>query len=412
MSDTLKVVLVLTRLNIGGVSHQAILLGKGLRERGCAVKLVCGQEEPGEGNMLAQAAAEGLEVVRVLTLRRRVAPVDDLRALFALWRLLQRERPHVVQTNMAKAGQLGRLAARLSGVPVILHVFHGHVFHSYFDSLSTRLFTMLERLMSSLSDGLITLTEGLRRELAAYRIAPEADIQVIPSLLDFAPLQDNGHLRGQFRAELGLPPDAPLIGMVGRLVSVKNPRMLLDAARTLRQTHPATRFVLAGDGALRGEMEGYARAVGLEDIVIFTGWRDDLPRLYADLDVAVICSRNEGSPISALEAVAAGVPVVATRVGGVPDLLTDGQTGYLVDSEDTAALAEAIQHILDQPAEAQKRVQEARRALSGRFAVDQNVDRYLAVYHAVLARKGISVAGQATPAAPERVSVRPANDQV
>ena len=111
-------------------------------------------------------------------------------------------------------------------------------------------------------------------------------------------------------------------------------------------------------------------------------------------------------------AATAGVPVVATRVGGVPDLLTDGQTGYLVDSEDTAALAEAIQRILDQPAEAQRRAQEARRALSGRFAVDQNVDRYLATYRAVLARKGISVAGQATPAATERVSVRPANDQV
>jgi glycosyltransferase involved in cell wall biosynthesis len=150
--------------------------------------------------------------------------------------------------------------------------------------------------------------------------------------------------------------------------------------------------------------------------VTFTGWRDDLPRLYADLDVAVICSRNEGSPISALEAVAAGVPVVATRVGGVPDLLTDGQTGYLVESEDTAALAEAIQSILDQPAEAQKRAEEARRALSGRFAVDQNVDRYLAAYHAVLSRKGVplpgSSAGQTAPVAPDRVSVRPANDQV
>jgi glycosyltransferase involved in cell wall biosynthesis len=389
MSETLKVMLVLTRLNVGGVSHQAILLGKGLQTRGCAVQLVCGQEEAHEGNMLDLAAAEGLQVIRVPTLRRRISPLNDLRAFLILWRLMRRERPHVVQTNMAKAGQLGRLTAYLTGVPVIFHVFHGHVFHSYFDSLVTRIFTALERWMGRISDGVITLTDGLRQELASYRIAPEADIRVISSLIDFGPLQDGEHQRGQFRAELGIPREVSLIGLVGRLVSVKNPQMFLDAAALLRQTHPNSHFVLVGDGELRSEMENYAREEELNAAVTFTGWRDDLPRIYADLNVVVISSLNEGSPISILEAVAAGVPVVATRVGGVPDLLADGVTGMLVESGDTVALAEAIGRLLDQPAEAQAMAEAARRALSGRFDIDQQVERYLTTYHKVLESKGL-----------------------
>lgn len=389
MTERLKVMLVLTRLNVGGVSHQAILLGKELQARGCDVVLVCGQEEAEEGNMLDEAAAEGLRVVRVESLRRRVSPLRDLRALFSLWGVMRGERPHVVQTNMAKAGQLGRLAAKICGVPVILHVFHGHVFYGYFDSLSARLITAMERWVSRLGDRVITLTGGLRRELAGFRIAPEEDIVVIPSLFD-ARAFEGAVLpsRGQFHEELGLRPDTPLVGMVGRLVAVKNPKMLLDAASMLRETHPAVRYVLVGDGDLRTEMERYADARDLRDVVVFTGWRADLPRIYADLTVAVVCSLNEGSPISALEAMAARVPVVATRVGGLPDLLTDGETGVLIDSEDTAALAAALRRLLDGESERELLCKNAYRVLTERFSVEGAVDSYLEVYAEVLGRKG------------------------
>lgn len=413
MSETLRVMLVVTRLNIGGVSHQAILLGKGLQERGCDVTLVCGQEEAEEGNMFDEATAEGLRVVRVPALRRRISPFKELPAFLALRRLMRRERPHIVQTNMAKAGQLGRLAARISGVPVILHVSHGHFFHSYFDSRVTRFFALLERQMNRLvGDGLITLTDTLRRELVAYRIAPEPDITVIPSLMDFDPLQDNAHLRGDLRRELGLPPDAPLIGMVGRLVPVKNPGLFLDAAKQVRRTHPQARFVLVGDGELRPALESRAQALGIAKSVSFTGWRTDLPRIYADLDVAVVCSRNEGSPISVLEAMAAGVPVIATRVGGVLDLLEDGKTGVLTDSGDVDALAGAMSGLLEHPARAEALTGAARGAIEGRFSMDEQVNRYLAAYETVLKRKGFdpppplpaTVGGTSSPSGAEGVS--------
>lgn len=383
MTDVpLRVMLVLTRFNIGGVSHQAILLAEGLQALGCEVTLVAGQESPGEGNMADISDVSHLRMLRIPTLRREISPLTDIRALLALWKLIRRERPHVVQTNMAKAGQLGRLAARLNRVSVVLHVFHGHIFHSYFGGLSTRVFAAFERLMSRLGDGLVTLTDGLRRELVDFRIAPAPRIHVIPSLMNFAGFRSAEGQRGDFRAEFGLSPDAPLIGLVGRLVDVKNPTLFLTAAQEVLTTHPNTHFVLVGDGDLRPALETFAREKNIADAVTFTGWRGDLTRIYRDLDAAVICSRNEGSPISILEPVALDVPVVATRVGGIPDLLSD-ETASLIASDDSAALADALRRILDNPATALTLAHAARTELEERFDVARNTVRYLALYEQI-----------------------------
>jgi glycosyltransferase involved in cell wall biosynthesis len=232
---------------------------------------------------------------------------------------------------------------------VIVHTFHGHVFTGYFGRLKSQVFLWLERGAARLTDVILTISPGLRDDLISYRVAPPNRIRVLPLGLDLKPFINCSDFRGAFRAELGIAPDIPLVGIVGRLVPVKNHDLFLAAAGRVVQSLPMTKFVVVGGGERLEELERSATTMSLRDHVIFTGWRDDLPAIYADLSLLVISSLNEGTPVSIIEAMAAGVPVVATAVGGVPDLLGHGRWGHLVPSGDVEALARAIVEALQTP---------------------------------------------------------------
>ena len=403
MPDPIRVMRLIARLNVGGPAIHVSLLTVGLNDETFRSTLVAGTVGSDEGDMTYLAREMGLNPVIVPWMGREVSPLNDLRALGALVRLMRDIRPHVVHTHTAKAGFLGRLAARLAGIPVVVHTFHGHVFHGYFGPLKTGVFIWLERLAARLSDAILTISDGLRDDLIGYRIAPPERIRVVPLGLKLQPLTRIGELRGRFRRECGYSTDAPLVGIIGRLVPIKNHELFLQAARQVHEALPEARFVVVGGGERQPELESLAASLSLSDVVSFTGWRRDLPAIYADLDTLVISSRNEGTPVSIIEAMAAGVPVVATAVGGVPDLLRGGDLGMLVPSDDPAALADAIGAAL--AARQSAHLDEARAWALKRYDAERLIVDMRALYIDLLERKGIPVERHSRDGAPHSESL-------
>jgi glycosyltransferase involved in cell wall biosynthesis len=343
-----------SRLNVGGPAVHVILLTAGLKSRGYSTCLAVGKESPREGNLLDLAAAKGVECLQLGALGREIRPLSDARALWGLWRLIRKQRPHVVHTHTAKAGVLGRIAARLAGVPVVVHTYHGHVLHGYFGRFQTALFRGLERTLGRASDALVAVSESVKDDLVGLGVAEAAKIRVVPLGLEL------GHLtgvlpRGALRRPAGVSDLAPLVGIVGRLAPIKDLPTFLAAASAVHRSVPEARFAIVGDGEERPALEAESRRLGLDGVVHFHGWHRDMAAVYGDLDVVVNCSRNEGTPVALIEALAAGRPVVATRVGGTPDLLARGDHGLLVPPGDPEALAAAITGVLRSPEDARAR---------------------------------------------------------
>ena len=375
--------IVIARLNVGGPASHVVWLAAGLKKAGYTVDLVCGQVSQGEGDMAAIATERGIEPIVIPELRRELHPWRDLVAGFKLLRLIRRSRPEIVHTHTAKAGILGRWAALLGRVPAILHTYHGHVFHSYFGPFKTRLVILLERLTARITRAIITLSPHLRDEIVqVHRIATADRIRVVPLGVDLTHLATcRDSLRGRFRATHNIPTNVPLVGIVGRLVPVKNHQLFIEAVSHVIRELPEAHFAIVGDGTLRGALETRAALLGLADRIRFTGWTRDLASVYADLDVTVISSLNEGTPVSLIESLAAGCPVVATDVGGVRDLLNDEPGTTLVPSGDATRLARAIVDALREPipmAEVSARICE-------RFSVGRLVTETAALYERLTA---------------------------
>jgi glycosyltransferase involved in cell wall biosynthesis len=276
---------------------------------------------------------------------------------------------------MAKAGTAGRLAARLARVPIVVHTFHGHTFHSYWGPVKSAVFLQIERTLGAMTDRVIALNEVQKADIASYGVAPLDKIQTIPLGLEIEPMLEAEQHRGRLRAELGVRDDRKLVGIVARLVPIKAHEVFLEAARSIRAARPDTTFLIIGDGERRAELEALARRLGVADVTRFMGWRADMREVYADLDVVTLCSNNEGSPVALIEALAAARPVVSTRVGGVPNVVHDGESGLLVPPRDSAALAEGVLALLRDPDRAAAYGQAGRREVfpkhsSGRLVHD------------------------------------------
>lgn len=383
----IRVLRVIARLNIGGPAIHTILLTAGLDPDRFESTLVTGVEAAHEGNMLALAEEKGVQPLVVPQLGRELHPLKDLATVLRLRRLMRRVRPDIVHTHTAKAGAVGRTAAKLSGVPVIVHTFHGHVFHSYFGPAKTKFFLFIERRLARMSDAIVAVSEKQREEMAGYGVAPIEKIHVIPLGFDLAPFERPA--AGVFRKELGLGAGEKLVGIVARITAVKNHELFLDAAALVKERVPAARFVIVGDGELRSRIEQRARDLDLEDSVILTGWRSDLPEIYADLDVLALTSLNEGTPVSVIEAMASGCPVVSTRVGGVPDLVDEDVTGLMAGSGDARGLAEAIARLLTEPDLARRIADSARTFALERFRVERLVADVQKLYEELLRAKGV-----------------------
>jgi len=381
-----RVLRIFSRLNIGGPSVHVILLSAGLRPLGYETRLVVGRESPREGNMLALAAERSVVCEAMAGLGREIAPLQDLRALAGLVRLMRAWRPAIVHTHTAKAGLLGRIAARAAGVPTVVHTYHGHVLRGYFSPATTAVFRGLETRLAASADALVAVSESVKQDLVRLGVASADKIRVVPLGLDLAHLAAELP-RGVLRREAGIPEEASLVGMVGRLVPIKDVPTFLQAARIVRGRRTDARFALVGDGEERPALESLCRELGLDGAVTFFGWRRDLAAVYGDLDVVVNASRNEGTPVALIEALAASRPVVATRVGGTPDLLGEGERGRLVPPGAPEALAQAVLETLDQSEAARRRAQAGREHVMTRHSSDRLVRDVDALYRELRAAK-------------------------
>ena len=344
----ITVMRIIDRLNIGGPAIHAVNTSRGLDGTRFRTVLVIGSIEAAEGDMGYLLEDAGVEkVISIPTLGRELRPLRDLLTAWQVVKVMVRERPTVVHTHKAKAGAIGRAAAWLSGVPVRVHTFHGHVLRGYFSPAKSRIYRTLEQLLAGTTHRLVVPSPRLADELAGeFQVAARDRFEVIPLGFDLEPFAQAERHRGELRRELGVRADTPLVGIVGRMVPVKDHGTFVAAASVLAARRPDVRFVFVGGGELEAAVRADVEARGLSGRSHFLGWRRDLARICTDLDVVALSSVNEGTPVSLIEAMAAGTPVASTAVGGVPDVLRGGARGELAPMKDAEALAAAIERAL------------------------------------------------------------------
>jgi glycosyltransferase involved in cell wall biosynthesis len=417
----MKVVRIIARLNVGGPARHVAWLEAGLRRRGVESLLVAGVVPPGEDDMSYFAEGLGVRWHVIPEMSREVSPKDAV-TVWKLYRLFIRERPDVVHTHTAKAGTVGRAAGMLYRwlVPSALwgrprscrfvHTYHGHIFHSYYGRWKTRFFIAVEQALARLAtDRIVVISPQQLEEIhGRFRVGRREQFEVIPLGLDTRAFDDWPARRHLLRQEWGASGTDVLVGIVGRLTEVKNHRLFLEAAALFKKRRAfeaasgsaldrdpgSVRFVVVGDGHLRGELEGHARALGLHDDVKFAGLRDDPENFYPALDVVALTSRNEGTPLTLIEAMANARACVATAVGGVVDLLGGVaeeelrrrhpwqvcERGVQVRPGDPEAFADALAHIVSDPALRRTLGVRGREYVERHYSVERLVDDVQRLY--------------------------------
>jgi len=386
-----RVLRIITRLNIGGPSIHAVKLSHALWPLGFETRLIHGRVAAGEGDMDYLLQQEQVEATFVPTLQRSIAPMADLQTLVALFGHMRRFRPHVVHTHMAKAGLLGRSAAWLFNIThprsraIVIHTYHGHVLDGYFSRTMTALFIGLERILARVSDVLIAVSPRVRDDLVQrHHIGTAAQFQVVPLGLDleaYEKIDDADRRRA--RQALDIAPDVPVVTTVGRLTAIKQHSLFLDVAQRIAAAAPDTIFLIAGDGELRSALEAQAQELGLSPRVRFLGWRRDLTTIYGATDVFLLTSRNEGTPVALIEAMAAGVAGVATDVGGVRDVLDDPE--LVKPCGDVDGLSAAVALLLRDTTRRRSAAATGRQAVVSRFHFRRLRDDIAALYTRLLA---------------------------
>lgn len=377
-----RILQIVTRLAVRGVPRHVLDLSAGLIARGHAVEVIAGRSEPGEGSLFEEARSRNIPVESVESLQRAVAPGADLAAFAALFRKIRQSRCQIVHTHISKAGVLGRLAARLAGAPAVVHTFHGLVEEVGGHSIRSRLFLAGERLAARASDRLIAVSQDTADRLQAMGIGVPSQYAVIRNGIDLerfdpAAVRERAPVAG-----------SPLIGTIASLTPEKGVDLLLEAVPGLAARYPGLRLCLVGDGPLRPALQEQAQRLGVADRVEFAGNVAEVRPYLAAFDLFVLSSRREGMGRVLLEAMAMSCPVVATRAGGIPELVRHGQNGYLVPPEDPAALKAAICELLQDPPQREALGQAGREAVRD-FGLEGMIDRVEELYLELLARKGI-----------------------
>ncbi len=384
---TLRVLHPITRLTLGGSSENTIASCVTLNRAGYDCILATSFRES-DASSLADARRRGCRVVDIPAMGREVAPVADLTALAQLVRLIRRERPAIVHTHTSKAGFIGRLAAVIARVPAVIHQPHGHIFYGYYSPRRTAVFTALERQAARWTDRIITLTDRGAAEHLARGIGRAEQYVAVPSGVPIAELRASAPAPGEARARLGLQPHAFVVVGLGRLVPIKGFDLLVRALPAVAAQLPSARVLLVGDGAERGHLAAIAASLGVAERLRMTGETTDVAAYLSAADVVAVPSRNEGMGRVIVEAMALGLPVVATAVGGIPDVVTDGECGRLVGPEDVDALAVALVELGRDPA-LRRKLGEAAARRAEAFSTAVAGEKLVAVYAALVRAKGL-----------------------
>lgn len=335
-NDSIKLMRIIARLNVGGPAVHCTTLSSKLSQYGYETVLVTGQ--PGEAEadfeQVFGISQMNFKLIHLNRLQRMISIFGDFQTLWELIQLMKKERPQIVHTHTAKAGVLGRVAAFVTGVPIVVHTFHGHVLSGYFSKPFSYLIRWIEKILALKTTKIVTLSPNLQHELSCrFKLAPSSKFRVIPLGREISQFWESEKYKGELRKELGIhDQNVFLIGTLGRLVPIKDQRTLLKAFSLIDGKNSHIHLVICGEGNLKEDLKKYTSELGISNRVHFLGWRADLPRIYADLDCFVLSSKNEGTPLSIIESFASGCPVISTRVGGVPDMFHERTQSQEVSS--------------------------------------------------------------------------------
>ena len=362
-----RILRIINRLNLGGPTFNASYLTRYLAPE-FETMLVSGMKDKHEASSEFIPESLGIKPRFVHHMQRELSPSKDYRAYQEIKDIIREFKPDIVHTHAAKPGTVGRLAAIHEKVPVVLHTFHGHVFHSYFSPAKTRVFLEIERYLANRSSGIIAISPGQKEELAGqYQITAPDRVHVIPLGFDLDRFRiDRDSKREAFRRQYGLKSEDVAVGIIGRLVPVKQHSLFLKAfALALKKHHTEGRngrlvALIIGDGESRNQVEQDCVDAGLTFVsthddqpvdqapdasVVFTSWIKDVDRAFAGLDIIALSSLNEGTPVSLIEALAAGKPLVSTDVGGIRDILPKSFLSFLVEKSDVEGFASCLDQL-------------------------------------------------------------------
>ena len=375
-----KILRIHNRLIVGGPSHNVTLLTAYLSPE-FETKLLVGKKDPAEKDATFIADQFGLVPVEISEMRRSILPFYDIIAYFKIKKIIQEFKPDIVHTHASKSGAIGRLAAKSCNVPLIVHTFHGHVFHSYFNSFMSKIIVRFERFFAKKTDAIIAISDSQRQELIeVYKIAPAEKVFTVPLGFNLDKYSVDQETKGIiFRNKYGFEKSELIVGIVGRLVPIKNHDMFLEVAAIVKaKTNQQVRFAIIGDGESRPGIEKKAAELGLSysyyitspkvktDIVV-TSWETEIDQALAGLDIVVLTSNNEGTPVSLIEAQSAYIPVVSTNVGGVEDIVIHGETGFITEVGDVQLFADYVLKLIEDS---------ELRSRMGRHGYDNVIKRY------------------------------------
>ena len=358
MADKKKLFLIINRLVLGGHSADAVSLAHHLAGK-YDVTIVYGEKETEEMEVpFFLQNYPDISFLKIPSLHRSILPVTDVIAYRKLLSLFKKHRPHIVHTHGFKSGMLGRLAARRTGVPVIIHTYHGHLFHSYYSRFISSVIIRTERWLAQLSTRIIAISPQQAYELSnVYRIAPAEKINTIFLGIDKENYEPSANVFSSgLKKQYNITANTVVIAIIGRLVAIKNPSFFIHIAKAILQQESHVCFFIIGDGHQKASMQKELKkyhlswqeksSTGNPSSIIFTSWITDIASALQDIDIVVLTSLNEGTPVSLIEAQLFGKPVVATNVGGVKDTLVDGETGFLIYNFNTDEFVKKLQQLI------------------------------------------------------------------
>lgn len=388
----IRILRIINRFNIGGPTYNATFLTRYLGDE-YETMLVGGLPEEGEADSLFILEKYGVKPILIEEIKREPNFSSDRKAYKKIRQLIQEFKPDIVHTHAAKAGALGRRAAAAENVPVIVHTFHGHVFHSYFGKVKTRVFKEIEKRLAKRSTGIIAISPQQKKELTELHKIVEADkVQVIPLGFDLKPFNEGRlNYREEVRKELGLATNEVAVAIVGRLAPIKDHDFFLDVVEKIKgRVDGQVKFFVVGDGSEKEHIEERLKSINSKvEVVRLMSWIKDIARFNAGMDIICLTSKNEGTPVSLIEAQAANIPVVSTDVGGVKDIIRNLETGIIVKERRPELYADQLLDLINDEKKRAKLSQNGWNHVEEKFhytTLVKNMDSY---YKQLLRKKGV-----------------------
>lgn len=385
----IKIAQVITRMDWGGSPDILRILCQNLDPQIYDITVIVGQTRYPTSKTKSFLEVFKNRITIIPQLKRDISLFRDIPAFIRLYILFRKEKFDLVHTHTAKAGALARLAAHLAGIPVIIHTPHGHNFYGYFNAVASWIITCIEKMLTCMTDKIMVLTELEKRDYIRYGVATEEKLILIYQGLELEKFSPGQKDTAKLKESLGIGSEENVVGFIGRLETIKGPEYFVEAAKLILKKRKNTKFILVGEGSLRNALEARVSAWGLKDKIKFSGWREDIPEIMSVLDLLVLPSLNEAVGIVLIEAQAQGVPVVASSVGGIPEIVKSQETGILVPPKDVSGLAAAILAILDNPDKRQAMSESARTWAGDRFKAEKMCEKISWLYTQILKDKNV-----------------------